>query len=69
MNILRNHKQMIGLNSYSRQVFNYLDPIMIYISLRIDCLFEIRKISVCFLWLSLPGQYRVTDEALLAETT
>ena len=34
-----------------------------------DCLFEIRKIAVCFLWLSLPGDYRVTDEALLAETT
>ena len=33
------------------------------------CLFEIRKIAVCFLWLSLPGDYRVTDEALLAETT
>ena len=55
--------------SYSRQVFNYLDPILIYISLWIDCLFEIRKIAVCFLWLSLPGHYRVTDEALLAETT
>ena len=35
----------------------------------IDCLFEIRKTAVCFLWLSLPGDYRVTDEALLAETT
>ena len=32
-------------------------------------LFEIRKIAVCFHWLSLPGHYRVTDEALLAETT
>ena len=60
---------MIGLDSYSRQVFNYLDPILIYISLSIDCLFEIRKIGVCFLWLSLPGHCRVTDEALLAETT
>ena len=60
---------IIGLDSYSRQVFNYLDPILIYISLWIDCLFEIRKIAVCFLWLSLPGHYRVTDEALLAETT
>ena len=30
---------------------------------------EIGKIAVCFLWLSLPGDYRVTDEALLAETT
>ena len=59
---------MIGLDSYSRQVFIYLDPILIYFSLWIDCLFEIRKIAVCFLWLSLPGDYRVTDEALLAET-
>ena len=55
---------MIGLDSYSRQVFIYLDPILIYISLWIDCLFEIRKIAVCFLWLSLPGDCRVTEEAL-----
>ena len=34
-----------------------------------DGFFEIRKIAVCFLWLSLPGDFRVTDEALLAETT
>ena len=60
---------MIGLDPYSRQVFNYLDNILIYISLWIDYLFEILKIAVCFLWLSLPGNYRVTDEALLAETT
>ena len=60
---------VIGLDSYSRPGFIYLDPILIYISLWIDCLFEIRKIAVCFLWLSLPGDYRVTDEALLAETT
>ena len=60
---------MIGLDSYSRQVFIYLDPILIYISHWIDYLFEIRKIAVCFLWLSLPGDCRVTDEALLAETT
>ena len=39
--------------------FNYLDPILIYISLRIDCIIEIRKIAVYFLWLSLPGHYRV----------
>ena len=58
---------MISLDSYSRQVFIYLHPILIYISLWVD--FEIRKIAVCFLWLSLPGDYRVTDEALLAETT
>ena len=43
--------------------------IWIYISLLIDCLFEIRKIAVRFLWLSLPGHKRVTDEASLAETT
>ena len=60
---------MIGLDSYSRQVFIYLDPIQIYISLWIDCLFEIRTFAVCFLWLSLPDDYMVTDEALLAETT
>ena len=60
---------MNGLDSYSRQVFIYLDPILIYISLWIDCLFEISKIAECSLWLSLPGDYRVTDEALLAETT
>ena len=60
---------MVGLDSYSRQVFIYLDTILIYISLSIDCLFEIRKIAVCFFWLSLPGDNRVTDEALLAETT
>ena len=60
---------MIGLDSYSRQVLNNLDPILIYISLWIDCLFKIRNIAVCFLWLSLPDHYKVTDEALLAETT
>ena len=32
------------------------------------CLFEIRKIAVYFFWLLLPGDCRVTDEALLAET-
>ena len=60
---------MIGLDSYSRQAFIYLEPILIYISLWIDFLFEIRKIAVCFFWLSLPGHYRVTDEALSDETT
>ena len=48
VNILRNQKYLIGLDSYSRQVSNYLDPILIYISLWIDCLFEICKIAVCF---------------------
>ena len=35
--ILRNQKLLIGLDSYSRQLFMYLDPILIYISLWIDC--------------------------------
>ena len=60
---------MIGLDAYSRQILNFFDSSLINISLSIDCLLEIRKIAVCFLWLSLPGHYRVTDEALLAETT
>ena len=60
---------MIGLDSYSRQAFNYLYPIVIYISLWIDCLFEIRKVAVHFFWLSLPGHHRITADALLAETT
>ena len=51
------------------KVFNYLDPILIYIRLWNDCLSEIRKTAVCFLWLPFSGHYRVTDEALLAETT
>ena len=60
---------MIGLDSYSGQVLNYLDPILIYISLWIDYLFEFRKIAACFFWLSLPAHYNVTAEALLVETT
>ena len=69
VNILRNQKYIVGLDSYSGQGFNYLDPILIYISLWINCLFEIIKIAICYLWLSLPGHYRVTDEALLTKTT
>ena len=57
------------LVTYSRQVFIYLDPILIYINFWINCLFEIRKIAGFFLSLSLSGDYTVTDEALLAETT
>ena len=44
---------MIGLDANSIQVFIYLDPVLIYISLWIDCLFEIRRIVVCFLLRSL----------------
>ena len=46
--ILRNQNLIIGLDSYSRQRFIYLDPILIYISLWIDFLFEIHKIAACF---------------------
>ena len=60
---------MIGLVSYSRQVFNYFNPISFYIGLWIDCLFEIRKITIFFLWCRLPDHYTVTGEDLLAETT
>ena len=60
---------MIGLDSYSRQVFIYVDPILNYISLWIDCLFEIRTIAVYFFRLSLPGDCGVAGGALLAETT
>ena len=62
-------KTMCGADFWIDRRLIYLDPILIYISLRIDCLFEIRKMAVCFPWLSMPGDYRVTDEALLAETT
>ena len=58
---------MISLDSYSRQVFTYLDTILIGVGLWVDCLFEIRRVAVCFLWLSLPGGCRVADGALLAE--
>ena len=54
-------KEMILSNA----IYQYVKPT----KLSIDCLFEIRKIAVCFLSLSLPGDYRVTDEALLLETT
>ena len=52
---------MIGLDSYSRQVFIYLDHILIYISLWIDCLFEIRKIAefpLAFIAGGLQGHWR-----------
>ena len=42
--------------------------ILIYISLESTAYLKFAKLQ-CFLWLSLPGDYRVTDEALLAETT
>ena len=48
----------------SKIAFTFTSKIAVY------CIFTFTsKIVVCFLWLSLPGDYRVTDEALLAETT
>ena len=46
--ILRNQNLIIALDSYSRQRSIYLDPILIYISLCIHCLFEIHKTAACF---------------------
>ena len=60
VNILRNQKSMIGLDSYSRRFFNYLGPILIYFSLWIDCLFEIRKLAMfplAFVAVSLQGHW------------
>ena len=55
--------------AFSKFHINYARIETLWIQHGKDCLIEIRKIAVCFLWLSLPGHYRVTDEALLAETT
>ena len=64
MNILRNQK---------KNDTHILDRfLIIWIPFCFISVFESTaylKIAVCFLWLSLPGHYRVTDEALLAETT
>ena len=59
---------MIGLDSYSRQVLIIWTPFWFISVFESTAFFEIRKIAVSFLWLSLPGLYRVTYEALLAET-
>ena len=59
---------MIGLDSYSRQDFNYLDSFSFISVFDSTAYLKFAKLQ-CFLWLSLPGDYRVTDEALLAETT
>ena len=67
--ILRNQNLIISLDSYCRQRFTHLDPILIYINLWIDCLSEIHKIATGFLWFSLQSHYRVTDEAFIAETS
>ena len=45
-------------------------PFFLFISVfKSTAYLKFAKIAVCFLWLSLPGDCRVTDEALLAETT
>ena len=54
---------MIGLDSYSRQAFNYLDPILIYIESTAYLKFAILQYVSSGFWC------RVTDEALLAEAT
>ena len=61
---------LICLDSYSRQVFNFLAPFCFMSVFESTAYLKFTKLQyVSFLWLSLPGDYRVTDEALLAETT
>ena len=57
--ILRNQNLIIGLDSYSRQRFIYLDIILIFI----DSYLKFTKLQQVFLWLSLQSHYRVTDES------
>ena len=45
------------------------EPLVRHLDICVLFISGLYKIAVCFLWLSLPGHYRVTDEALLAETT
>ena len=58
---------MIGLDSYSRQVFNYLDPILIYIFESATYLkfAKLQNVSSGFHCRVITG----SSEALLAETT
>ena len=66
----RNQKSIIGLDSYSRQVYNYLDPFSFISVFESTAYLKFTKLHyVSFIWLSLPRDYRVTDAALLAETT
>ena len=53
-------------------MFEFQDPnneVMSSRSVNSDTVPGQATIAVCFLWLSLLGECRVTDEALLAETT
>ena len=49
VNIMRNQKWMIGLVSYSRQIFGFLGPILVYVGVWIVSLFEVRGVAVSFL--------------------
>ena len=62
---LRNQTYIIGLHSYSGRFLIIWTPFW-FISVFESTAY--RKIAVYFLWFSLPDHYRVTDEALLAET-
>ena len=68
-NQLRNEAKFKLIRKRKNKLTNGHGGMIIQLRAATSCLFEIRKIAVCFLWLSLPGDYRVTDEALLAETT
>ena len=60
---------MIGLDSYSRQISIYLDPFCFISVFESTAYLKFAKLQYASSWLSLPGDYRITDEALLAETT
>ena len=66
--ILRYQNLIIGLDSYSRQRFTYLDPILISV-FESTAYLKCAKLQLVFLWLSLQSHYCVTDEAFLAETS
>ena len=59
---------MIGLDSYSRQVFIYLDPILIYSVFESTAYLKFAKLQHVSSGFRC-RECRVTDEALLAETT
>ena len=58
-------KKMIGLDSYSRQVFIYLDPILIYIYQSLNWLPVWNSQNCSMFPLALPGDYRVITGSLM----
>ena len=61
--ILIYHNLIIGLDSYSRQRFIYLDPFWYISVFESTAYLKCTKLQLDFLWLSLQSHYRVPDEA------